>query len=157
MEYAVINNELAFPIYDGFHIMDEEERSRLNFLSGGQGTCLTDPERKIIISIGWSKVGRMATMLLNTAELAKNMEARASEPMADFGYELQGFVSPRIGVKSAEGFDYGYDAEGVRMFAESLVVKHRKTLYYLHFYCHWDTRGIDHSLWEDIIREASWK
>ncbi|MBR3211751.1 MAG: hypothetical protein IKF70_01470 [Firmicutes bacterium] len=157
MEYVVINDELAFPIPDGFHIMDEEERSQLNMLGGAPGTCLSDPARHMIISIGWHKAGRLATMLLNTAEIAKTMEARIKEPMADFDYALLEFVATRIGGKQANGFDYVYETEGIPMFAESLVLKNKKNLYYLHFYCRRANKIDGVEAWSSILSSASWK
>ena len=157
MEYVVMNDELAFPIPAGFHIMDEEERGKLNMLSAGPGTCLSDPDRHFVISIGWHNAGRLATMLLNTAEMAKNMESRIREPMAEFNYALLEFVSAHVGPKQADGFDYVYDSEGIPMFAESLVMKHRKTLFYLHFYCRRADKILGRDTWNDILASASLK
>ena len=157
MEYVVMNNELALPLERGFHVMDEEEKSQLDFLGGAAGTCLSDPERHMMISIGWSKIGRLPAMLLNTGEIAKNMEGRVREPMAEFGYRLEGFINARVGGKNAEGFDYGYEAEDTRMFAESLIIKHRKSLYNLHMYCRWENRGECHRTWRDMLEAGSWK
>ena len=50
------NDTLTISCPEGFHVMDEEERSRLNFYGEGECECLSDPDRHIIISIGWARL-----------------------------------------------------------------------------------------------------
>ena len=56
--YVTLNNTLQVFYPDGFHVMDEAERSKLKSLGGGPVECLSDPERHILISTGWKSVGR---------------------------------------------------------------------------------------------------
>ncbi|MBR3154478.1 MAG: hypothetical protein IKF10_05695, partial [Lachnospiraceae bacterium] len=59
---------LSFP--DGFHVMDNDERQKLNMLADGPGECLTDPDRHIIISIGWKELGLFPALLVSVKDAA---------------------------------------------------------------------------------------
>ncbi len=53
MGEILLNRTLALPLPEGFHVMDEEERSRLRFLEAGECVCLSDPERHLVVTVGW--------------------------------------------------------------------------------------------------------
>ena len=85
---AVEKLTLSYP--DGFHMMDAGEKERLNFLGGSTGECLNDPDRHIIISIGYKSAGGLG-FLVNAKDAAKKTEAAIRKPMQAFSYHLIGF------------------------------------------------------------------
>ena len=58
-------------------------------------------------------------------------------------------------VPTAEGFRYGYEAQGIGMIGESCVVKRGKTLFYLHFYTREALKSGGLQTWEAILASAS--
>ena len=54
-----LNQELNLNVPEGFHVLSEAERMRLNFIADGEGCCLQDAERHIMISVGWKKSERL--------------------------------------------------------------------------------------------------
>ncbi len=156
MENILLNNELNLSYPEGFHVLDDEERNRLTFFEDGPGVCLSDPERHIMMSVGWKQAGGFAAMVLNSKDVAKNMEAKIRKPMKQFGYRLEGFVSREVGGKQANGFRYEYEAQGIGMFAESLAVKMNKTIYYIHFYARTALKAESLPIMEDILGSILW-
>ncbi len=43
--------------------MDQAERAKLNMLKDGEGVCLTDPARHMVLSVGWKRTGRLLSFL----------------------------------------------------------------------------------------------
>lgn len=149
----IVVDKLTLSYPDGFHIMDAGEKERLNFLGGDTGECLSDPDRHIIISIGYKSAGGLG-FLVSAKDAAKKTEAAIRKAMLSFSYHLNGFDKRSIGGEDAEGFRYEYEAQGISMYAESVVVKHEHTLYYLHFYARKELLEESLAVWGDILSSA---
>ena len=150
------NDALTISCPEGFHVLDEAERGKLNFIQDGPGGGISDPERHILISVGWKPFGGLSAMLLGIKDVAKSMEGRVRKPMQNYGYRLDGFVSGNVGNEKAEGFRYEYEADRIRMYAESYVVKYKKVLYFLHFYARRELKDESLEIWNEILLSAKW-
>ena len=84
MTVMAVNHELKFSYPEGFHVMDAEERSKLNIVGEGEFECLSDPERHIIFTVGWKRMGGLAAALTGAQGSARAMEKKISEPMTTF-------------------------------------------------------------------------
>lgn len=155
MKTMALNHEVRFSCPDGFHVMDAEERSKLNFYEEGEGECLSDPERHIIISIGWKHLQGLAA-LAGAANAAKTMEKAISKPMQQFGYRLVKMKDSVLDGEPVKGFCYEYEAQGISMVGESLACKRNKTMYYLHVYYRKELQEESASVWEDIFASMRW-
>ena len=134
METLLWNDGWVLAVPQGFHVMDEKEREEIRFLGGVQGECLSDPERHILFSVAWKRIGGFAALILSEKDIAKAMEFRIREPMEAYGYIPEGFSGRLIGGKKAFCFRYAYEVEGVAMRGESMAFKDGKTVWYVHFY-----------------------
>ena len=146
---------LSFP--DGFHVMDNDERQKLKMLVDGPGECLTDPDRHIIISIGWKELSLFPSLLVSSKDAADNSQKAISQAMQPYGYRFRETFAENIGGKSAPGFSYEYEAQGISMHGETCVIKHNKVLYYLHIYMRRELKGESTKIWKDILATAKWK
>lgn len=156
MDQLTLNHALILTCPDGFHEMDGEERSKLNFLEEGEGVCLSDPERHIIVTVGWKRTGGIVSFLLNDKDLAKNMEARLRKPMRPYGYKLEGFAAQQVGGREAQGVRYRYQVGDVGMYGESLVLKSGRTLYYFHFYAREALKAESVPIWRELLDQLRW-
>ena len=145
-----INHELGISYPDGFHVMDPGERQRLRVLEDGPVKCLSDPERHIMISIGYKQPPKLALMMLNAKDIAKNAEKKIRKAMQPFGYRPAGFTDRSMGGEKAYGFAYEYEAQGTGMYAETFALKKGKTVYYLHFYARKALQEESAALWKEI-------
>lgn len=151
MEDILLNNSLKLPCPDGFHVMDEEEKSQLNIMRDGPGVCLSDPERHMMVSIGWQQVGGLTSMLLKSGDIVKNSEKAVSKSMQSYGYQREGFLQRSIAGNQAEGFAYTYEAQGVPMYGQSCAMKVGKVFYYFHCYARQALREESLKVWEEIL------
>lgn len=156
MHTVVLGERLTISFPDGFHILDDKEKSKLQFVGDGPGECLSDSESHILISLGWKPIGSLPALLVSAKDAAKRMEASIRKPMQQYGYRLNEFTGKKIGGEQAEGFSYAYTAQNISMYGESYVIKRDRTLYYLHFYARSEylTESLD--IWNLILSSAEW-
>lgn len=157
MKTKVLNDELCFSYHDEFREMDEAEITKL--AAGGQPPqfAVTDPDRHMIITIGYRKIPGFSAMMLNEKDIAKKAEPQIAGPMKPFGYQLEGFVSEAIGNKNAEGFRYTYTAQEIAMYGETLAAKAGKNLYYIHCYFRAALKEESLKVLGEILAASSWK
>ena len=139
---------------EGFHVMDEAEWSKLRVLEQGEGAGLSDPERHMIITLGYKQTGVFSAALLNTKDLAKNMEKQIHKPMTALGYQLESWKTCTISGREAEGFRYSYTVQNVGMTAESYVIKDKKEIYYLHAYMRTELLAASDPVWKAMLDAA---
>lgn len=153
----LLNNELELGLPEGFHELSPEETGKLQFTETGAGSVFSDPERHIMVSVGWKQIGAFAGLLLNGSDLAKKMEKSLEGSMAAFGYQPVARLKKSLGGEPAEGIRYRYMAQEIGMEGESLVLKHKKTLYYLHFYTRAAMAAENQQVWEQILDSVRWR
>ena len=151
------NNSLSLSIPDSFRKLDEAERKKMNMLADGPGMCFSDPDRHIIISIGWKELGLLPSLLVSARDAADNSQKAISQAMQPYGYRFHETFAEDIGGKSAPGFSYEYEAQGISMHGETCVIKHNKVLYYLHIYMRRDLKEDSTKLWKNILATAKWE
>lgn len=156
MNTAVFGDKLTLSYPDGFHVMDRAEKNSLQFFGGSTGECLSDPERHILISIGWKAIGGLSALLITAKDAAKKMETSIRKPMQNYGYRLNEFAAKSIGGEQAEGFSYEYESQGTHMYGESYAVKQARTFYYLNFYARKELLEESQNVWNMILSFAKW-
>ena len=156
MEFLKANDQITLYYPEGFHVMDEAERSGMHFLEAGSLEALSDPERHMLVTVGWKKSGGFASFMLNSKDLAKNMELKVSKAMDPAGYALKDFKERTVGGMTMEGFGYEYSVEGIDMYGESFALKVGKMLYYFHLYARKELLDKSLPVWEEILNSAEW-
>lgn len=155
MNEITLNDRLKLIYPEGFRPLSEEERGRLRMLEEGPGLSLSDPQRHMLVSLGWTRLNPLSR-LFKADELAKNMESRVSRAMSPYGYRRESFGSRSVGGREAAGFRYSYTAESVPMYGESYALKDGRTLYYFHLYARQELKEESLPLWEQLLEEARW-
>ncbi len=156
MKNIILNNDITLAIPDSFRETSEAELGQNFIYGGGEGKCFSDPDRHMLITAGWKKIGAFSSFFLNENDLVDNMEKKLRKPMEPFGYRLLGITSAPIGKKTAGGIRYTYTAQGVDMYAESYVIKVGKNLWYFHLYTRVSTQDENLPLWNQILATARW-
>ena len=149
----LLNNRLSMTFPEGFSEMDAETLAAKRFSMDGAGTGLSDPERHMIVSIGWEK-SAFAAFVLNEKDLAKKSEENIRVPMKQYGYVLKGFSSGTIAGRKARGFRYEYSVQETDMTAECWVFKYDKTFYYLNYYTRSALIAENEKVWQDVLASA---
>ena len=157
MEKITMNQELVLTLPDGFRVKSEEEVKAMNMIGGGSAVCAEDPDRHVLISLGWKTVGALVALLLSSASVAKTSEAQIARSMKPYGYRRVGFGKRSIGGLEADNFSFTYTAQEIAMAGESCVLKKDKTLYFFHIYGREENKAADLPMWESFISSAEWK
>ena len=157
MQEITVNEQVIMTFPDGFHVMTEEERSKMNVAGEGSWIGVADPDRHMIVSAGWRQAGGLAGILLNGHDIAKEAEKRIRKPMQPFGYRLEGFAERTIAGMNAYGFRYAYTAQDIGMNSETYAVKNGKAVMYFHVYFREELREESLSVWNDILNSARMK
>lgn len=157
MDPLFLNNTLRIPCPEGFHVMDDQERKTLRFITEGPGVCLSCPERHIIISIGYKQTGGFTAMLVSGKDALKGMESQIRASMGSYGYQLDGFAARLIGTKNGEGIGFHYTARDIGMYSESFVIKEKKTFYYFHYYTRETLIDENFPVWKSFLDEIRWE
>ena len=85
MNTVELNNDLCFSYPEGFQQMSREDLGRHKFIEEAPGFCVHDEERHIMISVSWRQANPFVAMLVGSAEVSRNMEAKVRKPMSKFG------------------------------------------------------------------------
>lgn len=157
MEFVTLNSELKFPVPDGFHVMDEEEMSGMTMIAVGPGICLKDPERHIVVSVGYKKAGLLTSKMLSQKDIATKSEGSIRQAMKPYRYWPDGAGKREVGGLAADGFRYLYSAQETDMYAETYVLKKGKTFYYFHVYMRAALKEKSMPVWEEMLGSASWQ
>ena len=152
----ILNNELTLDFPDSFRVLEEEEKKSMKFIAEGPGECLSDPSRKILLTVGWKKISKFASFMLNAGDVADKMEKSFASSMASFGYEMTGRPERTLDGEEAKGVSYRYTASETEMTGESYVMKHAGTLYYIHYYTRTALADENRSVFEDILASLKW-
>ena len=157
MEKVTVNNELVLSVPEGFRLKSEEEVKAMNMIGGGSIVCMEDPDRHVLISVGWKTVGALTALLFSSGSVAKTSEAQVARSMRQYGYKRGGFGKRTIGGKEADCFAFTYTAQDIPMAGESCVLKKDRMLYFFHVYGREENKAADLPMWETITVTAEWK
>ncbi|MCR5795845.1 MAG: hypothetical protein K6G61_10935 [Solobacterium sp.] len=133
MSELIINNELTMDCPEGFHVLSDEERSRMNMLREGEWTGMSDPERHIIASAGWEKPA-FISVIMGANDIADVCEKRIRKALQPMGYKLESREERTIAGEKAAGICYGYTVQDTGMCAKTYAFRRGKYVYYFHFY-----------------------
>ncbi len=151
MEYLMIGEQLKLPCPNGFHLMSDEEKAKLNFLESGKGFCLRDEDRHMLVSIGWKETGMLTSMLLSDISLEKNMESSIRQAMQPYGFQPETHLNRQIAGMNATGFRYTYTAQNISMLSESYVLRNGQSVIYFHLYARNALRDDSLPVWNDLL------
>lgn len=128
MEKISLNGKLQLLLPDGFRVMDEEEKARLDLISEGELAAFSGPERHITGTAGWRDIGAVTALLVSAGDAASVSERQVTTAMSGYGYTCSGYCDRKIAGKKAKGFDYSYVASDTAMSGETIVMKDGRTL-----------------------------
>ena len=129
----------------------------MNMIGGGSIVCAEDPDRHVLISVGWKAIGALTSLLFSSGSVAKTSEAQVARSRRQYGYKRGGFGKRSIGGLEADNFSFTYTAQEIAMAGESCVLKKDKTLYFFHIYGREENKAADLPMWESFISSAEWK
>ena len=134
MKSMLISGVMTLHYPDSFHEMSRQELADAQFLNDEKGMCISDPDSHILISVGYQQINGFSALMLSGKDIAVKDEKIIGRRIRDLGYQREGFLRRKASGKTAEGFGYTYDKNGIRMYGEYLIIKNGRTLCYLYLY-----------------------
>ncbi|MBO5994990.1 MAG: hypothetical protein J6Q41_05710 [Firmicutes bacterium] len=155
MNKITCNAELLIPFPDGFNKLDEEVKRRMGASSKDQGEMVSDPDRHMLVSIGWRPLN-LAARLNGVKDLMKAVEKGISKDMQPFGYKFVNSADLDIDGELAECFNYEYTAEEIDMIGQTIVIKRNKLMYNIHLYARKELKEASLETWKEILDSIKW-
>ena len=152
----LLNKELTIKIPDGFRTLDPAERASMHVIEEGEGVVFSNPDRHILLSIGWKQMGKFTGFLLKEDDIAGKMKQTIQKAMKPYQYHSPEDRNTDLDGESAKGVAYQYTAQEVPMFGESLVVKRNRTLYYFNYYTRQAMVEENRETWEGMLQSVQW-
>ena len=149
----VVNGAMSIPLPEGFHVMDDEER---NSISKGQKApewVMANEDKHFMFTVSWKEIPALASFLLGPKDVAKSMKKRYGEAAEGAGYTFGEIRNLTIGGQKAFGYPFSYEAEGVAMCGDSIVIKKGKTCYFCHTYYREAMKEESEKLLEELYSE----
>lgn len=153
----VLNDEMRVPLPEGFHVMSDEERNSISKGQKAPDWVMADEERHILFSASWKAIPAFASFLLGAKDMAKNMKKRYGEAAESAGYTFGEIRKIMIGGEKAYGYPFSYEAEGVAMCGDSIVVKKGKNYYFFHTYYREAMKEESEKLLEELYGSISFE
>ena len=151
MDYLKISDQFKLPFPDGFRVLSQEERNKMNLLEGGECIILSDENRHMILSFGWKETGMLAAMLLSEYSLENNMESSIRQGMQPYGFQKESSLNRQIAGCNANGLRYLYTAKDTDMLGESYVLRSGRTVVYCHLYARAALRDESLPVWNELL------
>ena len=150
MDPLTINGRFTMTCPEGWRVMTEKEKQKLNQTTDGDSLTLIHEEGQMIASIGWKEVNAFAGFLLNIIRPVTSTEASVNQSMAGYGYRKRDALTREIGGVKAEGFRYTYTA-GTPMVGESYVIRQGRSLTFFHVYLRDALREVSLERWNELL------
>ncbi len=110
-----------------------------------------DEAGHMIVVLQWNKAGGIASKLWDIKAVCRSDEKSLSKLMKDRGYSLGSFFGGTVCGTELEGFDYSYDAEGIRQSAKLMVFRNGRKFYKLYYYSRSECDDANRKVLEGIM------
>ncbi len=138
MNNLVLNNNMNVTVPEGFKEISKEEVQAMT-ACGGQAPMwnILNEEDHVLISASWVKAGWLASHILNSKDMANNIQKRTKATTnnhPELGYSFTRVQETNLGGNKAYAYTCTYTAtnkegEKVNMVGETAVLKFGNTFY----------------------------
>ena len=155
MNKITCNAELYINFPDGFAKLDEEVMRRMGVSPKDPVEMVSDPERHMLISIGWRPLN-LAARLNGVKDLMKVVESEVSKDMQPYAYHFDDCSALELDGEMAESFNYDYTTDDIEMHGETVVIKRNKLMYNIHLYARKELLDSSLETWQEILDSIKW-
>ncbi len=155
MEQEIVNGAFAMPVPDGFHVMSEEELTKLFMKPDPDRWGIWDQERHIMLTLEWKKYSPLALKMTNVKNIAARNEQLMRKALKKYSYQPEGAFSGRIAGLEAEGYRYLYQVQGIEQTAECLLFAERSLVYRMTCVGRVENRAANRAFFESIVDSVS--
>ena len=151
----IINNEISIGIPDGFHVMSEEELTKVYVTKDPKRWGIWDNDRHVIISVLWQDLNAFTAMLADIDAAAVRNEQLTKKGYEGHDYAMEGFHDADISGSHARGYSFTYRIQDISQRVDTLLFKAGRRIYSIYCIGRNENREQDHELFEEILKTVS--
>ena len=151
----IINQEISIGVPDGFHIMSQEELTKVYVTNDPNRWGIWDHDRHVIISILWQDLNAFTAMLADIDAAAVKNEQLTKKGYEGHDYVMEGFHDADISGSHARGYSFTYRIQDIIQHVDTLLFKANKRIYSINFIGRNENREQDHELFEEVLKTVS--
>lgn len=123
MNNVILNNELTLQYPDGFHVLDEDEMSRIFPVNTPNRWAIMDLDRHLIICVQWQKSSAILARFSSTKDHAKRVVAKARAAYREKECEIGDPYQTSVCGQEAWGVSFSYEVDGVKQLGKVILFK----------------------------------
>ena len=151
VQTETIDGTLSLDIPEGFQQMSREELKQVYLTDRPESWGTRDKERHIMITVLWKRNPGILAVLADIRGLAHRNQLQTEKAYAGHDYLLEGFFSMRAEKVPLEGYRFSYCVNGTAQHAETILLKHRKTVYSITCAGRKENAGTDREMFRRIM------
>ena len=126
-----VNQAFSLEVPEGFHCMSQEELKQLYQNENPNRWGIWDEERHVSIVVLWKQFPALVCWLADMKTMAQRNQQLTEKGYAANEYAFQGYLSAKAGGATVEGYRFCFRVGDVAQAAETMLLKHKKTVYSL--------------------------
>ena len=151
MRAYIDGDKLEVELLEGFSVMAHEELQVMYGMEYADMWGARDELRHAVLAVIWKDSGEFITKLASEKSLAKRVEKALSKRYRSSGYRRADFFESRIAEKTAYGFRYTFQPEGIPHECEVSVFKNGARCYTLYYYTRQATAQDNRPVYEGVL------
>lgn len=124
-----INDAFTMAVPEGFQRMSPEELKKLYRGENPDQWGIWDKDRHVMITVLWKHYPALLSALADLKAVARRNQQLTEKGYAGHGYRPEGFFSMKTGDVQLEGYHFSYRVGSISQCAETVLMKHRRTIY----------------------------
>ncbi len=124
-----IRNTLSIAVPEGFQPMSPEELRSLYRNDDPDRWGAWDKDRHVILTVSWKQYPALLSALADIRAVARRNRQLTEKEYAGHDYRPGGFFSLQTGAVRLEGYRFSYRLDSMVQCAETVLMKHQKTVY----------------------------
>lgn len=153
----IINNEMNFPVPEGFTVLSKEELAKMQAAEGAVEFAIRNEEEHILMNAAHKTVNGFFAKIVDLKDAIHNQEKSIARLSKALNYNCLGFEDYEIGGHEAKGFSYTYDVQGIGMQGTSIITNNSKTFYYIYAYYRQAKAEESLKIVNSILEGISWQ
>lgn len=124
-----INETLTIAVPEGFQSMSREELKKLYQDGNPDRRGIWDKDRHVIITVSWKQYPALLSALADLKAVARRNQQLTEKGYSGHDYKFGGFFTVSTDSAKMEGYRFSYRLGSIRQSGETVLMKHRRTIY----------------------------
>ncbi len=151
MSTVLINQSVCIEMPDGFRTMSPEEIKQAYSGEDAKRWGAWDKEKHVMITVMWKDTSFLMAKLADLKAVCRRNEQLNGRACAGHDYQSEGFFSLMAGNRPAEGYRFSCRIGDAAQSAETVLIKHNKTIYSVTCTGRTENRNADREMFAAVL------